>query len=47
MQQNPNILAYAYSNGLGLGDVWPLMKGDSLRYVVSVTIYEIISSRRQ
>lgn len=26
--------AYAYSNGLGLGDVWPLMDGDSLRFVV-------------
>lgn len=32
MQENPNILAYAYSNGLGLGNVWPLMQGDSLRY---------------
>jgi len=28
---NKNIYAYAYSNGLGLGDVWPLMKGNSLR----------------
>jgi len=32
MQENSNIQAYAYSNGLGLGDVWPLTKGDSLRY---------------
>jgi len=30
MQGNPNILAYAYSNGLGLGDAWPLMNGNSL-----------------
>ncbi|KAF8802432.1 hypothetical protein BYT27DRAFT_7112467 [Phlegmacium glaucopus] len=30
MQGNSNIHAYAYSNGLGLGDVWPLMKGDLL-----------------
>ena len=28
---NPKVFAYAYSNGLGLGDVWPLMKGSSLR----------------
>lgn len=28
---NSNVFAYAYSNGLGLGDVWPLMKGNSLR----------------
>ncbi|KAF5327820.1 hypothetical protein D9619_004571 [Psilocybe cf. subviscida] len=27
---NSNVFAYAYSNGLGLGDVWPLMKGNSL-----------------
>ncbi|KAF9565369.1 hypothetical protein CPC08DRAFT_187244 [Agrocybe pediades] len=27
---NKDIYAYAYSNGLGLGDVWPLMNGDSL-----------------
>lgn len=30
MQGNSYIQAYAYSNGLGLGDVWPLMDGDSL-----------------
>ncbi|PPQ96255.1 hypothetical protein CVT26_005582 [Gymnopilus dilepis] len=29
-ESNPNIFAYAYSNGEGLGDVWPLMKGNSL-----------------
>ncbi|KDR79043.1 hypothetical protein GALMADRAFT_1290695 [Galerina marginata CBS 339.88] len=29
-ESNPNVYAYAYSNGLGLGDVWPLMNGDSL-----------------
>lgn len=32
MEENPIIYAYAYSNGLGLGDVWPLMRGNSLRY---------------
>jgi hypothetical protein len=31
LEEHPNVYAYAYSNGLGLGDVWPLMKGDSLR----------------
>ena len=36
MQNNPNISAYAYSNGLGLGDLWPLMQGDSLRYSFSL-----------
>ncbi|KAF8899886.1 hypothetical protein CPB84DRAFT_1779617 [Gymnopilus junonius] len=29
-ESNSNIFAYAYSNGEGLGNVWPLMKGDSL-----------------
>ncbi|KAJ3488079.1 hypothetical protein NLJ89_g11652 [Agrocybe chaxingu] len=29
-ESEPNVYAYAYSNGLGLGDVWPLMNGDSL-----------------
>lgn len=33
MQAHPQIYAYAYSNGLGLGDVWPLMNGNSLRSV--------------
>jgi hypothetical protein len=33
-ENNSNVYAYAYSNGLGLGDVWPLMDGDSLRFVV-------------
>lgn len=33
-ESNPNIFAYAYSNGEGLGDVWPLVKGDSLRLVL-------------
>jgi hypothetical protein len=28
---NSKVFAYAYSNGLGLGNVWPLMKGNSLR----------------
>jgi hypothetical protein len=32
LQGNPNISAYAYSNGLGLGELWPLMQGNSLRY---------------
>lgn len=30
-QENEHVFAYAYSNGLGLGSVWPLMDGDSLR----------------
>lgn len=30
LQAHPNVYAYAYSNGLGLGDVWPLMSGNSL-----------------
>lgn len=34
LQHHPDVYAYAYSNGLGLGNVWPLMKGKSLRYVV-------------
>ncbi|KIJ92495.1 glycoside hydrolase family 128 protein [Laccaria amethystina LaAM-08-1] len=29
-QAHPNVYAYAYSNGLGLGDVWPLMSRNSL-----------------
>lgn len=28
---NSKVFAYAYSNGLGLGNVWPLMNGNSLR----------------
>ena len=36
MQENLNISAYAYSNGLGLGDVWPLMQGDLLRYFIYI-----------
>jgi hypothetical protein len=31
MESNEHISAYAYSNGLGLGNVWPLMNGNSLR----------------
>jgi hypothetical protein len=31
LEDHPNVYAYAYSNGLGLGDVWPLMNGNSLR----------------
>ncbi|KAF8150645.1 hypothetical protein B0H34DRAFT_665899 [Crassisporium funariophilum] len=30
LEGNANVFAYAYSNGLGLGNVWPLMKGNSL-----------------
>ncbi|KIM40463.1 glycoside hydrolase family 128 protein [Hebeloma cylindrosporum] len=30
LEEHPNVYAYAYSNGLGLGDVWPLMNGNSL-----------------
>ncbi|RDB25845.1 Alkali-sensitive linkage protein 1 [Hypsizygus marmoreus] len=30
LEANEHVYAYAYSNGLGLGDVWPLMKGNSL-----------------
>ena len=48
MQENPNISAYAYSNGLGLGDVWPLMQGDSLRYLFYLMqCINILSSRCQ
>jgi len=31
LQRHPAVYAYAYSNGIGLGEVWPLMKGGSLR----------------
>lgn len=31
LEHHPNVHAYAYSNGLGLGNVWPLMKGGVLR----------------
>jgi len=31
LESNEHVYAYAYSNGLGLGDVWPLMNGNSLR----------------
>lgn len=31
LQADERVHAYAYSNGLGLGDVWPLMNGHSLR----------------
>ncbi|KAH6913205.1 glycosyl hydrolase catalytic core-domain-containing protein [Coprinopsis sp. MPI-PUGE-AT-0042] len=27
LEAHPNVYAYAYSNGQGLGDVWPLMRG--------------------
>ncbi|TFK40121.1 hypothetical protein BDQ12DRAFT_602247 [Crucibulum laeve] len=30
LQKEDRVYAYAYSNGLGLGDVWPLMKGNAL-----------------
>jgi len=30
MESHPHVNAYAYSNGLGLGKVWPLMNGKSL-----------------
>ncbi|PPQ63912.1 hypothetical protein CVT24_010310 [Panaeolus cyanescens] len=30
LQNNDQVYAYAYSNGLGLGDVWPMMNGNSL-----------------
>lgn len=30
-EEHPNVHAYGYSNGLGLGDVWPLMKDGELR----------------
>jgi hypothetical protein len=29
-QQDSRVYAYGYSNGLGLGDVWPLTRGSSL-----------------
>ncbi|KJA26197.1 glycoside hydrolase family 128 protein [Hypholoma sublateritium FD-334 SS-4] len=29
-ERTPDVYAYAYSNGLGLGDVWPLMDGGAL-----------------
>lgn len=33
-ESTPDVYAYAYSNGLGLGDVWPLMDGSALRCVL-------------
>lgn len=30
-ERTADVYAYAYSNGLGLGDVWPLMDGSALR----------------
>ncbi|KAG5636404.1 hypothetical protein H0H81_008178 [Sphagnurus paluster] len=30
LESNEHVYAYAYSNGLGLGDVWPLTKGSAL-----------------
>lgn len=30
-QEDDRVFAYAYSNGLGLGDVWPLMQDGTLR----------------
>ncbi|PPQ77117.1 hypothetical protein CVT25_010811 [Psilocybe cyanescens] len=29
-EESNDVFAYGYSNGLGLGDAWPLMKGNSL-----------------
>lgn len=35
LEEDERVHAYAYSNGLGLGDVWPLTKGPALRFVHS------------
>ncbi|KAF9048479.1 glycosyl hydrolase catalytic core-domain-containing protein [Panaeolus papilionaceus] len=44
LQNNDQVYAYAYSNGLGLGDVWPMMNGNSLsesgkRYLAAISKY--------
>lgn len=38
------VAAYAFSNGYGLGDVWPAMKNGQLRYVaVSLPVLAIFA----
>lgn len=43
METNSTVYAYAYSNGLGLGDIWPLMKDNSLRQVffLAMSIFKL------
>jgi hypothetical protein len=34
-ESDERVYAYAYSDGLGLGDVWPTVKNGQLRWVSS------------
>jgi hypothetical protein len=35
-ESDERVYAYAYSDGLGLGDVWPTVKNGQLRWVLLV-----------
>lgn len=36
-ESDSRVAAYAYSNGAGLGDVWPMMSNGQLRWVATDT----------